>query len=173
MAGTILNGRLSFSIEAASDAQVILFPKAKFNEVLIDSIELERMMFQVFQDEIDAARNWLLLISNPSVRARLSGFLLMLCPKYDNVTEVLDEGGLALHVYIPISRKDLSSLLGVRPESLSRAFRSLADEGIIEIITHDHVKVVSIDALHAEAGGDDFIPPKINFNSPLSRRLPR
>jgi CRP/FNR family transcriptional regulator len=57
-----------------------------------------------------------------------------------------------LTIQNPISRADLANLLGARPESISRAFHALADDGILKIIRPDLVAVSSIEDLAEEAG---------------------
>lgn len=160
MVGTVFVEKHAFSVEAAAHSEVISFDAAQFR-LLVGSIpELEQILFRSFQDEVDASLDWLLLVSLSKVRARLSGFLLILMSRYNDIPNLIDERGEILLLRIPISRVDLSNILSVRPESLSRAFHALADDGLIEIIKHDHVRIVDIDRLSMEVGDPDLFGSK-------------
>jgi CRP/FNR family transcriptional regulator len=76
--------------------------------------------------------------------------------RYSDIPNLVDERDETLSLRIPISRIDLSNILAVRPESLSRAFHALADDGLIDVIKHDHVRIVDIDGLSMEVGDPDF-----------------
>jgi CRP-like cAMP-binding protein len=60
------------------------------------------------------------------LRLRLAHFLLQMKKRYGHIT---DEGKLLIE--LPVSRRDMAEMLGVRSESLSRMIRQLTDEGIL------------------------------------------
>ena len=72
----------------------------------------------------------------------------------------------ALSLKIPLSRADISNLLGVRPESLSRAFHALADDGLLEIIKHDHVRIVDVEGLSMEVGDPELFGSESDQKAP-------
>lgn len=59
------------------------------------------------------------------VRARLAAMLLALRDRHGTV----DESG-NLVIRLPLSRRDMASAIGTRPESLSRAIRALENDGV-------------------------------------------
>jgi len=157
MAGTVFVEKHAFAIEAASRSEVIAFHAKQFRLAVGCDRDLERILFRGFQDEVDASLNWLLLLSNSKVRGRLAGFLLILLARYNHLPNMVDERNETISLAIPISRIDLANLIGVRPESLSRAFHALADDGRIEIVKHDHVILCDIEGLSEEVGDSDLI----------------
>lgn len=156
MVGAVFFEKHAFAVEAAAPSEVISFEVRQFRSAISTTPELEQILFRSFQDEVDASLNWLLLVSCSKVRARLAGFLLILMSRYSDFPDLVDERGETLSLRIPISRNDLSNILAVRPESLSRAFHALADDGLIEIIKHDHVRILDIDGLSMEVGDHDL-----------------
>ena len=156
MVGTIFVEKHAFSVEAVSPSEIISFDAAQFSPLLGSTPELEQILFRSFQDEIDAARNLLMILASPTVRKRLAGFILTLMSRFRDMPRMIDSRGDTLSLRIPISRIDLSNLLGVRPESLSRAFHALADDGLIEIIAHDYVTITDVDGLLIEVGDPDL-----------------
>lgn len=150
--GRVFDGAMQFSIEAATEAKVFLFPRHAFEALLSASPELDRLMLLHFLNEIDRTRDWMVILSNPKVRGRLAGFLLMLCTRFRNIDGMLGSINGMLSVSIPIGRADLAHLLGARAESISRAFHALADDGVIDIIRPDLVVLRDIEELADEAG---------------------
>lgn len=154
MFGRVFDGPLKISIEAATGAQVCAFQRASFEALLSRSPELDRVMLLNVLGELDRAREWMIILSTPRVKGRLAGFLLLLCSRYANIDHLLQASEGKVEVRIPIDRTDLAHLLGTRPESISRAFHSLADDGSIAIKRPDLVAIRDLDALAAEAGED-------------------
>lgn len=150
--GTVFVEEHAFAVEAVAPSEVISFEARQFRSAISTSPELEQVMFRSFQDEIDASLNWLLLLTHAKVRQRLAGLLIILLSKYRNLPKLMNSRQDALSLKLPLSRTDISNLLGVRRESLSRAFHALADDGLIEIIRHDHIMIVDVEGLAMEVG---------------------
>jgi CRP/FNR family transcriptional regulator len=79
------------------------------------------------------------------VRARLACFLLSLRDRHG---EVDDHGNLLIS--LPMSRREIASTIGTRPESLSRAIRNLHDTGTAKFMGK-RVVVRDLDELLDEA----------------------
>lgn len=156
MFGRVFDGPMSFSIEAATDVDICAFQRKEFEALLLRTPELDRVVLLNILNELDRARDWMILLANPRVRARLAGFLLILCTRFAEVDHLVQAHARSLEVKIPISRADLAHLLGTRPESISRAFHALADSGSIAIKRPDLVEILDLDALTGETGEDEF-----------------
>lgn len=154
--GTIFAEKHAFAVEAVAPSEVISFEARQFSSAISTSPELEQVMFRSFQDEVDASLNWLILLSHFKVRQRLAGLLIILLSKYRNIPKLMNSRQDALSLKLPLSRTDISNLLGVRQESLSRAFHALADDGLIEIIRHHHIRIIDVEGLAMEVGDADF-----------------
>jgi CRP/FNR family transcriptional regulator, anaerobic regulatory protein len=150
--GRVFDDPINFSIEAATDATLVSFRRAPFEALLSRSPELERLILIHFLTEIDRARDWMIVLSNPRVRGRLAGFLLKLCTRFRGGDTMTGSVNGQLTIRNPICRADLANLLGARPESISRAFHALADDGVLKIIRPDLVAIPSIEDLAEEAG---------------------
>jgi CRP/FNR family transcriptional regulator len=148
--GRLFDGPSNYRIEALSKARILCFPRPFFEEVLRDTPEAERLFLVHLLDEVDAAREWLLLISGRKAVNRLASFLTVLVrrSKFKRI------GGVT-KVHVPMARKDLAHYLGARPETLSRAFHELEARGILRIVDPYHFEIPNEDAL-AEAAGDDL-----------------
>ncbi len=155
MFGRLGEGPLTYRVEALSDATVLAFERTAFEEVVRNSLEAERLLLVAMMDELDATRDWLLLLGGHSVAERLAGFLLVLMRRgFASRGEA--QGSPCLH--IPLKRVDLAHYLGVRPESLSRAFRRLQDLEILEVRTTNSIEIIDISGL-IDVSGQDLVLP--------------
>jgi CRP/FNR family transcriptional regulator, anaerobic regulatory protein len=152
--GRVFDGPLTVAIEAATEAEVIAFRREPFEALLLDSSELERLVLRNLLNELDRARDWLIILSNPRIRGRVAGFLSILATRFATVEQLVKADGQSLSVRIPISRIDLAHLLGTRAESISRALHALAGDKIIGIHRPDLIEIRDIERLVAEAGED-------------------
>lgn len=155
MFGHVFNGPLHFAIEAATDAEICAFRRSQFEELLMRSPDLERVVLLNVLNELDRARDWMIILSGQKVSGRLAGFLLVMCARFSAIDHLLTRRRDGVDVKIPISRTDLAHLLGTRPESISRAFHALADAGDISILRPDFVRIHDFEALAEKAGEDD------------------
>ena len=156
MFGRVYNGPLHFGIEAATDAEICAFQRAPFEALLTRTPDLERVVMLNILNELDRARDWMILLSNQRGSARVAGFLLILCTRFVGIDHILRVNEHRLEVKVPISRSDLAHLLGIRPESISRAFHALADLGCIEIVRPDLMRILDFEALADAAGEEDL-----------------
>lgn len=141
-----------FEIEAATDAEICFFERDLFDGLMENSPELERAMLMNILRELDRARDWMIILSCQKVTGRLAGFFMILLTQFAEVDHVLQSRDGQLEIRIPISRTDLAHLLGSRTESISRALHALEDEGLLQILRPDLVRILDMEALAAEAG---------------------
>ena len=147
--GRLFDGPSNYQIEALSASRILSFPRAFFEQVLRDNPEAERLFLVHLLDEVDAAREWLLLISGRKAVNRLASFLSILLRR----SKSKRIGGQAL-VHVPLSRKDLAHYLGARPETLSRAFHELERKRVLQIVDPHHFEVLDEQALIGASGDD-------------------
>jgi len=152
--GRVFEEQSTVTIEAATAAEVIAFRRTPFEALLLGSPELERLVLLNLLNELDRSRDWLIILANPRIRGRLAGFLTVLCTRFPPIGQLLNADQRMFEIKIPISRSDLAHLLGTSPESISRAFHALADDGIIAIKRPDLVQVRNSERLVSEAGED-------------------
>ena len=148
--GRVFDGPSNYQIEALTPVRTISFPRGPFEQVLRDNPDAERLFLVHLLDEMDAAREWLLLISGRKAVDRLASFLTILHRR----SQFKRVGSSAI-VHVPLTRKDLAHYLGARPETLSRAFHELAEKGVLRIIDPFHFEIVDEEAL-IKASGDDL-----------------
>ena len=98
--------------------------------------------------EIGAMQDHLMTLGRKSSRERVAAFLLVLLRR----AGAWQEGGLNLD--LPMSRADIADFLGIRTETVSRAFTDLRQSGVIDLPSAQHVVVCDPAALASIAEGD-------------------
>lgn len=154
--GRAFDGAAEFSIEAATEVECCAFPKTEFETLLTQSPDLERALLLNITNELDRAREWLIVLSNQKIVGRIAGFLLLMCSRFRDIDHILLPRPEGIEVKIPISRADLAHLLGTRPESISRALHSLNDQGAIDILEPDRILIRDTKALARVADEDEI-----------------
>lgn len=157
MFGKVFDGPQQFAVEAATDVEIFTLLRKPFEDLLLRSPELDQVVLVNIMNELDRARDWMIIVANPRVKGRLAGFILFCCTRFASVHDVLQQGaGSAVDVRIPIGRSDLANSLGTRPETISRALHALADDGSIVIKRPDLIEICDFAALGSEAGEEEL-----------------
>lgn len=149
--GRVFDGDFPFSIEAATDCEICLFPKAEFEALMEHWPELEKLVILGLLNELDSAREWLGLVANHRTVEKVAGFLVFLHRRWAFLAEEEERPDGTL-IDLPIKRQDLAHFLGTRPEAISRAIHALHDEGHIRIVTPYRLLIVDFDALDRISG---------------------
>ncbi len=147
--GRLFGGVAAYRVEALSDATLCCFDRIYFEDLMRQNPDIERLFLLHILDELDAAREWLFLISGRKVINRTAALLAILArrmrPKSHNK---------AIPVHLPLRRQELAHYLGTTPESLSRSFHELANRGILQIIDPQHFAILDLGALIDISGHD-------------------
>jgi CRP/FNR family transcriptional regulator len=169
--GRVFHGVLRFDKEAATDAEVYTFPRGPFEALASRRPELEQLVMSNISNELDHARDWLLLVSKHTIVERLAGFLTILCRQWEAFAGAARFEHGKLVVRVPIIRTDLASLLGTQPETLSRSIHALADKGVIAIRTPHEFEILDLKTL-LDLAGDEQVTENELVES-LRRQLRR
>ncbi|MFC2969172.1 Crp/Fnr family transcriptional regulator [Acidimangrovimonas pyrenivorans] len=153
LCGRVFDPEASYQVEALTDARVLCFKRAGFEEILEAAPEVERLFMINVLDEIDAAREWLLLLGGRKAVERVASFLLILC-RQELARRGTDWDGSPIPVRLPLSRADLARHLGTRPETLSRALHALEDRGVLVIHDPGRFEVTDPEGLVNISGHD-------------------
>ncbi|MGS4948253.1 Crp/Fnr family transcriptional regulator [Meridianimarinicoccus sp. RP-17] len=153
--GRVFGGATEFAIEVATDAEFCAFPRGEFEELLMRSPDLDRAVMLNTLNELDRARDWMIILSNQKITGRIAGFLLLMVTRFSTIDHIVKARDGGIEIRIPIGRQDLAHLLGTRPESISRALHALQDDSAIRIIEPNLIGVLDLSALAREAGEDE------------------
>ncbi|WP_102227063.1 Crp/Fnr family transcriptional regulator [Acidimangrovimonas sediminis] len=155
MFGRAFDGSSGYQIEALADSTVQICDRARFEEIVSRSPEAEHLFLVNVLDELDAAREWVIVLGGQKIVQRLASFLFILCRRKRRADSP-DGYDAPINLRLVIRRRDLAHYLGSRPESVSRAFHELEDAGLVRMNTPYDIDVLDLPGL-VEAAGDDLV----------------
>lgn len=136
----IVNDHHSCNAVALEDAEVCVMPFANVEELSREFPVLQRHVHKIMSREIVRENSVMMLLGNMRAEERLAAFLL-------NLVQRLHARGFSQsELTLRMSREEIGSYLGMKLETVSRAFSRFSDEGIIEV-KQRYVRIVEPDAL--------------------------
>jgi CRP-like cAMP-binding protein len=110
--------------EAVTDSVVLHIPRKPVFDLLERDATFARAMLAGMSTRLHSLVHDVESYSLRSSQQRVIGYLLQQCPL---------EGAGTAEIELPTSKQLIASLLNLTPETLSRIFRDLSDEGLIEV----------------------------------------
>jgi len=147
----------SYFAEAASDVELCCFPKDAFERLLRDFPGLEHRLFEHTLSELDAAREWMLLLGRKTAEEKVASFLMMIAHRVPNIGCKHSDELNFVKFELPLTRADIADYLGLTIETVSRQFTRLRSQGVIEIANKREISVPDVDAL-ANCADQDSSP---------------
>ena len=123
--GLAEHGRYVNTTRAVTAVTVFRIPAATLTGILRDDAELEFQFLCKVVDELRQAQRKSLIVARRDAAPRVAMFLDLLRHMAGNRQE-------PDRIDLPMTRSDIGGFLNLTPESVSRACRHLADEGIVE-----------------------------------------
>lgn len=141
-----------YDVEATTDVTLCCFHRKPFEELMITTPHLVQRLLQITLDELDAAREWMLVLGRKTAREKIASLLSIIARRYANLNKIPPES--AVEFDLPLTREAMSDYLGLTLETVSRQISALKKDGVIELTGKRHVMVPDMERLIAEAGDD-------------------
>lgn len=142
--------RIDFDVTATTDVTLCCFERKPFEKIVQDTPNVAKRLMELALDELDSARDWMLLLGRKTAREKIATFIEMLVRR----SSVADFEGVQHDLSLPMTRDQIANYLGLTLETVSRQFNALKKEGIISFTDRRRFEVRDIAALH-DATGDD------------------
>jgi CRP/FNR family transcriptional regulator len=140
-------GRHTVDAVALEDAQVCVIPFGPLEALAPGALELQRQLLKVMSRLIVRDHGVMLLLGSMRSRERVAAFLL-------NLTQRLQALGYsASSLVLRMTREEIGSYLGMKLETVSRAFSAFQDEGLLEVRQRE-LRIADIAGLQQRASGD-------------------
>jgi CRP/FNR family transcriptional regulator len=124
---TLGDDRHAATAEALTECRVCFYPKKQLEELIYDDPMVARHFFRLVARDRGPPDALMLRGQHLPVRVRL---VYLLLTTKDRHADTRPDGSLVFD--LPLSRKDIASLIASRPETVTRAIKSLANDGIAE-----------------------------------------
>ena len=136
----IVSDHHNCSAVALEDAEVCVMPFSDIEELSRELPGLQRHVHKIMSREIVRENGVMMLLGNMRAEERLAAFLL-------NLVQRLHARGLSQsELVLRMTREEIGSYLGLKLETVSRAFSKFSEDGIIEV-KQRYVKILAPDAL--------------------------
>jgi CRP/FNR family transcriptional regulator len=137
---------------AVTPVRLCLFARTRFERILRETPALEKRLLEMTLDELDAARDWMLLLGRKTAQEKIATFLIILARR----AAALENAALdtALKFELPLTREAIADYLGLTIETVSRQITGLRKAGVIELADARSIRVPDYLALLDVAGED-------------------
>ena len=142
----------AFDVVAATELVLCRFQKAPFERLMETTPSVATRLLEMTLDELDAAREWMLLLGRKTAREKIAS-LLAIIARRDAHLRLAEISGQA-QFELPLSREAMADYLGLTLETVSRQMSALKREGLIELEGKRHVTIPDFARLMNETGDD-------------------
>ncbi len=146
--------QVAFDVSAATDLVMCCFRKKPFETMMAKTPHVARRLLDMTLDELDAARDWMLLLGRKTARERIASFLTILARR-EAALQVRPAPG-KVTIDLPLTREDMADYLGLTLETVSRQISGLKRDGLIELVGKRGVTIPNLKTLENAAGDDQF-----------------
>jgi len=131
---------------ALEDSQICVIPYGKLEELSRELSDLQRHFHKIMSREIVREHGVMLLLGSMRAEERLAAFLL-------NLTQRLRIRGFSSSsLILRMTREEIGSYLGLKLETVSRAFSRFQEEGVLSV-KQRQIEVLDPDALQKLVNG--------------------
>jgi CRP/FNR family transcriptional regulator len=142
----------AYNVTATTDILMCCFRRMPFEEMMERTPHIAQRLLQMTLDELDAAREWMLLLGRKTAREKIAS-LLSIVARRDASIKLRNATG-RMTFDLPLTREAMADYLGLTLETVSRQISALKRDGVIELEGKRHVTVPDMDRLMLEAGDD-------------------
>ncbi|MFN4155810.1 MAG: transcriptional regulator FnrL [Paracoccaceae bacterium] len=143
----------AYDVTATTDLVMCCFRRKPFEELMSSTPHIAQRLLEMTLDELDAAREWMLLLGRKTAREKIASLLAIVARRDASLKE--PRANLAAITFdLPLTREEMADYLGLTLETVSRQMSALKRDGIIMLDGKRHVTIPSVDALMEETGDD-------------------
>jgi CRP/FNR family transcriptional regulator len=145
--------RAPYNVTATTDVMMCCFRKKPFEALMARTPNIGQRLLEMTLDELDAAREWMLLLGRKTAREKIASLLSIMARRSASLAgRPSAAGGLSFD--LPLTREAMADYLGLTLETVSRQMSALKRDGIIELDGKRQITVPNLDRLGEEAGDD-------------------
>ncbi len=145
--GRAYRQRNPYYAEAATDVELCVFPKVGFERLLHTFPELETRLFQNTLDELDAARDWMLLLGRKTAVEKVASFLALIARRNPIAGCAHMAAPPVMTLALPLTRAEIADYLGLTIETVSRQLGKMRADHILEVGANRTVTVLDPEGL--------------------------
>jgi CRP/FNR family transcriptional regulator len=142
----------AYDVTATTRLTMCCFRKKPFEDMMMNTPHIGQRLLEMTLDELDAAREWMLLLGRKTAREKIAS-LLAIIARRDATLKLSNSCGQVVFD-LPLTREAMADYLGLTLETVSRQISALKRDGVIELEGKRHVTVPDMERLLDETGDD-------------------
>jgi CRP/FNR family transcriptional regulator len=139
-----------YDVTAVSAVTLCCFRRRPFENLIASTPNVAKRLLEMALDELDAAREWMLLLGRKTAREKIASLLVLIARRSQPTGS-----SKVLPFELPLTREMMGNYLGLTLETVSRQISALKAEGLIEMDGNRAIVVPDMARLLREAGHDD------------------
>jgi CRP/FNR family transcriptional regulator len=145
-------GVAPYDVTAVTDLVMCCFRRKPFEEMMSATPHVSQRLLEMTLDELDSAREWMLLLGRKTAREKIASFLAILARRDTGLKARTPKGQIAFD--LPLTREEMADYLGLTLETVSRQMSALKRDGVVELEEKRRIIVPDFDRLAEETGDD-------------------
>tara|TARA_R110000787_G_scaffold196504_2_gene307920 strand:- start:1817 stop:2461 length:645 start_codon:yes stop_codon:yes gene_type:complete len=141
--------QVAFDVTATTDVILCCFERDPFEKLVDETPHISQRLMELALDELDAARDWMLLLGRKTAREKIATFIELLARRSNT-----DSQGRIGTLPLPMTRDQIANYLGLTLETVSRQFNALKKEGVIDFSDRRTMTIMDLPALQDATGND-------------------
>ncbi|AHM03075.1 cAMP-binding protein [Roseibacterium elongatum DSM 19469] len=142
----------AYDVTATTDVQLCCFRRAPFQDMMLTTPHVGQRLLEMTLDELDAAREWMLLLGRKTAREKIASFLSIIARRETSVQNIGGAGEVAFD--LPLTREAMADYLGLTLETVSRQMSGLKKDEVIRLEGKRHIVIPDFEILMDETGDD-------------------
>jgi CRP/FNR family transcriptional regulator len=141
---------IDFDVVAVTDVTLCCFQRKPFEALIASTPHIAQRLVEMALDELDVAREWMLLLGRKTAREKIATFIHMLVQRQ----HMGDAETTKLALVLPLTQEQIANYLGLTLETVSRQLGAMKKEGILRFSDRRNFEVANFPALHLATGDD-------------------
>ncbi len=142
----------AYDVVATTDLVMCCFRRKPFESLMEQTPHLAQRLLEMTLDELDAAREWMLVLGRKTAREKIASLLSIIARRDASLKLHADRQIMVFD--LPLTREAMADYLGLTLETVSRQMSALKRDGVIQLKGKRHVTVPDFARLMNEAGDD-------------------
>ncbi|MEL6958268.1 MAG: Crp/Fnr family transcriptional regulator [Pseudomonadota bacterium] len=139
---------VDFDVTAVTDVTLCRFERRPFERLVEDVPHISQRVMEMALDELNAAREWMVLLGRKTAREKIATFIEMIVRRDTIPLQTQTD-----HI-LPLTREEIANFLGLTLETVSRQLSALKKDGIISFSDRRSFVVTDLAGLHQTTGDD-------------------
>lgn len=141
-----------FDVTAATPLTLCCFRRAPFRDLIETMPHISRRLLEMTLDDLDAAREWMLILGRKTAREKIASFLAIIARRDAALAGGAGSGSVTFD--LPLTRESMADYLGLTLETVSRQISALKKDGVIVLDGKRRISVPDFHRLQDETGDD-------------------